>query len=99
MRKTPSSPSDVLAGDEGQQLGGTRGASGERLAVEGVEGGQGVMHQGVDQGVAGSLVVPVTRWLAHGVVLVVAEEGGSDILSQGTARLVEHDEQLADGGA
>ena len=62
----------VLAGDEGQQVGGGDGPDRQGFAVDGTERAQGVAHQGVDEGVAGTLVVPVARRLADGVVLVVA---------------------------
>ncbi len=97
MRKDPVvALFGVLAGDEGQQLGRPGGPGWKRLPVDGTEGGQGVAHQGVDEGLAGSLVVPVAGGLTHGVVGVVADEGGSDAFGQGTPRLIEGDEELAD---
>ena len=89
----------VLAGDQGQQVGGPHCAGGERLFVQGLEGGHGVADQGVDQGFARRLVVPVARRLADGGVLVVAQQGGADRPGQWAAGLIEGGEQLADGGA
>ena len=63
------------------------------------EGGHSVADQRIDQGFARRLVVPVTRRLADGGVLVVAQEGGADRGGQWAARLIEGGEQLADGGA
>ena len=75
MRKTPSSPSaDVLAGDEGQQLGGVARRGRQLLAVEGRQGAQRVVDQGVDEGLPGRVVVPVTRRLARRGVVVVADQ-------------------------
>ena len=89
---------DVLAGDQGQQVGGPHRTSRKLLSVYDAEGGHSVADQGVDQGLARRLVVPVTRGLADSGVLVVAQQGGADRLGEGAGGLVERGEKLADGG-
>ena len=87
-----------MAGDEGQQIGRRAGTCWKGLSVESTERGEGVADEGIDEGLAGGLVVPVARGLADSVVLVVAHEGGADHRGESAGGLLEGDEQLADGG-
>ena len=43
----------VLAGDNGQQLGGISSGWPKFVATEQGQGGLGVFHQGIDQGLSG----------------------------------------------
>jgi hypothetical protein len=89
---------DVLAGHDRHQVRGVAGRAGERLAVEHREDGQGVVHQRVDELFAGGGVVPIVRRFAGGGVLVVAFQPSAHPGRERRHRVVEHHQQLADGG-
>ena len=88
--------SHVLAGHKGQQRSRLGCLAVQLVAVEHGEGGVGVAHQSVDQGVSSGGVVPVTGGLAQGGVIVVAAQHGADLASQLRSQGGQH---LADGGA
>ncbi|MEO7837668.1 MAG: hypothetical protein ABIS21_08530 [Acidimicrobiales bacterium] len=88
----------VLAGDEGQQLGGITSQLSELDTVDHCQCGQGVTDQLIDESLSGSGVIPITGRLAGGGVVVVSGQCRPHPNGQGGGGVVEHHQQLADGG-
>ena len=62
---------DVLPGYQRQQVNGIAGGERNSPPIDRVQRGQRIVHQLIDQGLAGLRVVPVTRRLTRAGVVVV----------------------------
>ena len=87
---------NVLAGHHRQQVGRLPSRARQAVTVEHPQCAQRVMHQVVHQLLARRRVVPVTRRLAGGRVVIVACEDTTHPCRQFRRHLVEHHQHLAD---
>jgi hypothetical protein len=88
---------DILAGQHGQQTGHLGHRRIQTLAIQRLHGQLHVAHQSIHQSLPGGGIVPVTRRLAHALIIIVAAHRQADLGPQIGAP--QQHQALADGRA